>query len=240
MFDSTHLVKGVAAASLDHGPWVVEGSVFNGREPDQHRYNLETGALDSWAARLWFKPSASWLAQVSYGFLKQPEQLEPGDVRRTSASLSWTRGSDSDYLAITTAVGHNRRIYDTNTTAFLTEATFHRRKNSIYTRIELLQVTSEHLLFPTVVHRPHPGELIDLLGAFTGGVVRDIATAGPLQIGVGADATVYRVPERLVFSSQSTLYGSHPASFHVFFRVRPRTAAMGYMWNMLMPTTGMR
>ena len=52
---------------------------------------------------------------------------------------------------------------------------------------------------------------------------------------VVADATFYRVPDRLVFSNQSTLYGSHPVSFHVFLRVRPRTSAMGLMWNMLMP-----
>lgn len=141
-FDSTHLVEGVVAVGVDRGPWAVQGSVFNGREPDQHRYDIEFGALDAWATRVLFRPSPAWLAQVSYGFLKEPEELEPGDVRRTTASLSWRRASGPDYFAVTAAVGHNQRIYDTNTTAFLTEATLHRGKNSVYTRIEVLQVTS--------------------------------------------------------------------------------------------------
>jgi hypothetical protein len=239
MFDSTHIVEGVVAASLDRGPWVVEASAFHGREPDQHRYNLETGALDSWAARVMYR-SPSWLAQFSYGFLKQPEELEPGDERRITASLSWTKGSGQDYLAVTTGVGHNRRIFDTNTTAFLSEGTLHRGRSSVFARVEVLQITSEHLLFPTVVHRPHPGELIDVLGAFTGGAVIDVGHAGPLDLGVGADATFYRVPERLVTSTQVTLYGAHPTSFHVFLRVRPRAPAMGHMWNMMMPSPAMR
>lgn len=239
VFDSTHIVEGVMATSFDRGPWVVEASAFHGRESNQRRYNLETGALDSWAARLLYK-SPSWLAQVSHGFLKQPEELEPGDQRRTTASISWTKGRGQDYLAVTTAVGHNRRYFDTNTTAFLTEATLRRGRSSFYTRIEVLQVTSEHLLFPTVVHRPHPGELIDVLGAFTGGGVRDVGRAGPLDIGIGADATFYRVPDRLATSTQVTLYGAHPTSFHVFLRVRPRAPAMGHMWNMMMPNPAMR
>jgi len=29
-------------------------------------------------------------------------------------------------------------------------------------------------------------------------------------------------------------YGTHPVSFHVFFRLRPPAGAMGRMWNMRM------
>jgi hypothetical protein len=239
--DSTHIAEGVLAVSVDHGPWVVEASAFHGREPDQFRYNVETGALDSWAGRVWFKPSPSWLAQVSYGFIKAPEQLEPGNERRTTASLSWTETVGSDYIAVTGAVGRNQRIFDTNTIAFLGEATLHHGRNSVYARAEELQVTSEHLLFPTIVHTPHPGELIDWLGAFTAGAVRNLSTQGPLEIGIGADATVYQIPDRLVSSSQVTgLYGSHPVSVHVFVRIRPRAPAMGHMWNTSMPNPAMR
>src|SRR5262245_58527078 len=91
-FDSTHIAFGVITAAVDHGPWVLEGSVFNGREPDEHRWNLEFGPLDSFSGRLWFKPRRDWEIQVSSGRLTDPEQLEPGhNVVRTTASASWTR-----------------------------------------------------------------------------------------------------------------------------------------------------
>ncbi len=45
--DSTHITFGVLTAGLVHGDWKVEASRFHGREPDEHRYDIETGALDS-------------------------------------------------------------------------------------------------------------------------------------------------------------------------------------------------
>ena len=83
-------LDGRVTASIDHGPWTIESSIFNGREPDDNRWDImDPGPLDSWSARVWFKPSAEWQFQVSYGFLTQPEADEPGDERRTTASGSW-------------------------------------------------------------------------------------------------------------------------------------------------------
>ena len=38
-FDSTHIAFGVVTAAIDHGPWTMEASVFNGREPDEDRWD---------------------------------------------------------------------------------------------------------------------------------------------------------------------------------------------------------
>jgi hypothetical protein len=228
-FDSTHIANSVVALSVDAGPLTLDASTFRGREPDEHRYDLDVGKPDSYAARLWYRPSPSWIAQVSYGFLESPEQLEPGDVRRTTASVSWLReNADGNFLALTGLVGHNTRTYD-GLTAFLVEHTQRVGMNTVYGRAEVLQIETEHFLFPTVVHRPHPGELIDRVGAFTGGYVRDFARKASFELGVGGDATFYTVPVRL-----HPTHGEHPVSFHVFLRLRPRTAGMGRMWNMTM------
>src|SRR5262249_2050229 len=72
-FDSTHVAQGVVGMGVDAGPFTLEGSAFHGREPDQYRYGVTPGALDSWATRLWFR-SGEWIAQASYGFLHQPEE----------------------------------------------------------------------------------------------------------------------------------------------------------------------
>ena|SRR5437660_12709173 len=54
--------------------------------------------------------------------------------------------------------------------------------------------------------------------ALTLGYVHDVVERSWSRIGIGADATVYRVPANMVDS-----YGS-PHSFHVFVRVRPNAA----------------
>src|SRR2546425_415960 len=46
-FDSTHIAFGVVTAAVDRGPLVVEGSLFNGREPDENRWGIESGRFDS-------------------------------------------------------------------------------------------------------------------------------------------------------------------------------------------------
>src|SRR5947207_542477 len=88
-FDSTHVAFGVVTAAINRGRWTVEGSVFNGREPDQDRWDFDFGRMDSVSGRLWFTPRANWDLQVSTGHLKDPEALEPGNIQRTTASARW-------------------------------------------------------------------------------------------------------------------------------------------------------
>src|SRR3989441_3313715 len=90
-FDSQHISFGVVTASVDHGPFVLEGSVFNGREPDENRWDFDFGPLDSFSGRLWYRPNGEWELQASSGHLKSPEALEPGNIVRSTASASWTR-----------------------------------------------------------------------------------------------------------------------------------------------------
>ena len=69
-----------------------EVSRFNAREPDQHRWNIETGPLDSTAVRLSWNPTPELALQGSWGHFNDPEQLEPGvDQKRWSASALYAR-----------------------------------------------------------------------------------------------------------------------------------------------------
>ena len=134
--DSTHISMGVITAGLDHGPWTVEASVFNGTEPDENRWDLmDPGPLDSWSARLWFEPSPSWQFQVSHGLLRHPEALEPGNIRRTTASGSWLKQRANGFSAATFAFGLNQKDQGPYS-AYLAEATDRRGRNSIYGRFE--------------------------------------------------------------------------------------------------------
>jgi hypothetical protein len=227
IFDSTHISSGALLAGVDRGPVSVEASWFRGREPDENRYDLDTGRLDSWATRVWVRPGREWTIQASHGRLHEPEQLEPGDQRRTSASASWLRERGANFTAVTAALGRNQRTYS-RVRAALVEFTHHRGRTSVYGRFEDLTVETEILLFPEIVHQPHPGELVDPIRTMTGGAVRDVANVRGFKVGIGGDVSIYRVPPLLQFT-----HAARPVSFHLFVRVRPPMRG-GRMWNMTM------
>ena len=115
--DSTHISFGVLTAGLVVGRAKLEASRFNGREPDHHRWNIETAPLDSTAVRLSWNPTANLSLQGSWGHFEDPEQLEPGvDQKRWSASALYARDVAPGWkLAATlawgrkTVEGHKRR-----------------------------------------------------------------------------------------------------------------------------------
>ena len=89
--DSSHISFGVFTTGFTYRWFKLEASVFNGREPDENRYNFEAHPWNSRSARLWFAPNSNWAIQVSHGLLRNPEALEEGDVRRTTASVSYNK-----------------------------------------------------------------------------------------------------------------------------------------------------
>lgn len=223
--DSSHISYGVVTTAIDHGAWTVEGSVFNGREPDETRWDMDFGALDSISGRVWFQPSDRWEWQASTGLLNEPETLEPGDIVRTTVSGSWLRRRDPDFVAITAGVGVNRRDGDSHANVF-TEATWRAGLNAAYGRLEVHQAEFSVLLTGTTPALPGAAAPSGRVLALTAGGVRDVWTARGFNLGLGADATVYHVPDVL----RTDGYG-RPVSFHVFLRLRP-PAIGGRMWNM--------
>jgi len=191
-FDSTHIAFGVVTAAVDHGPFVAEASIFNGREPDQNRWDFEFGRLDSVSGRVWYRPTPEWELQVSSGRLVNPEQLEPGNIVRTTASVSWTQKDDDHLSAVTFGIGRNDTGHGSRNAVFA-EGTRRRGANSVYGRFEAVQTETSVLLTdriadPADVHgvrRPGHDDRASALPAvrviFLGmhDVERDVATYGP-------------------------------------------------------------
>ena len=97
-------------------------------------------------------------------------------------SASWLRKRASGFTAVTVALGRNERVFST-LNALLMEGTHRQRPVTAYVRAERLQVETEALLFPSIVHRPHPGELADTVTALTVGGSRDVYAARGLSRG---------------------------------------------------------
>ena len=106
--DSTHIAYGVVTLGYVLGEVKVEGSLFRGREPDQDRYDIETGKLDSASLRISYNPTKAWALQVSRGRIKSPEELHPDvDVTRTTASAIYRAPLGAADTQTTFAWGRN-------------------------------------------------------------------------------------------------------------------------------------
>ena len=118
--DSTHIAHGVVTAGVLVNRRVqVEASLFNGREPDQDRWDVQPMRLDSWAFRGTVNPTANLSIQASMTELKV-EQVHPGiDVVRMTTSATYNRPLRNGNWQTTVAFGRNKQQ---NTTIPLREA----------------------------------------------------------------------------------------------------------------------
>src|SRR6202008_2015205 len=98
---------------LTHGIFRVEASGFHGREPDEFRWDLDSGKIDSWSARLTIQPGADWSGQVSYARLTSPEAVFPTeDQARLTASLMYNRRLRHGNWASSVVWGRTRSFPD--------------------------------------------------------------------------------------------------------------------------------
>lgn len=227
-FDSTHISFGVVAAGVERGAWTIEGSAFNGREPDEHRWNVDFGALDSFAGRVWFRPTREWAFQVSSGKLREPEELIEGDAVRTTVSGAWSRIATDDLRAVTIGYGVNSAHGERRHGVF-GEFTIERGATGVSARLERQQVETHILITGDVPDDDHPAEPASAVTALTLGGSRRLLVWKGFDGALGAQATFYQVPEAL-----RATHGSRPISYQVFFRLRLPSGPMGRMWNMVM------
>jgi hypothetical protein len=218
--DSTHVTPGVVRVEASAGAFTLDASVFTGREPNENRLNIDRPRLDSWSGRVTWYPGA-WKLQASAARIHQPEAFELFDLTRITASAEYDDALFGRPFAFTAAWGENREPQGP-LDAFLLEWELDViGRGSLYGRAEaaprdILDLGSPPPAGFVELHR------ISHVDALTLGYVHDVARGRFGSIGIGGDATVYRLSENLRDS-----YGS-PTSFHVFVRWHP-ASKMGAM-----------
>lgn len=211
--DSTHITANVVTLGGSWTRFALEGSVFHGREPDERRWNLDFGALDSVAVRLQARIAAAWSAQASWGHINEPEALVRGDQWRTTASVHY--GADGDRPVGASLIwGRNRELgHPTSQSVSLEGAWQATARDQVFLRSEWVQKDATLLVakgFP-----PGGGDAgFDDVAAFTGGYSRGLVETRGVEVAVGADVTAYALAARV-----RPYYGS-PVSVHVFARGR--------------------
>ena len=196
--DATHITFGVATLGFRYGKFKLEGSSFTGREPDENRSGFDQPRFDSYSARLQFAPSAHWTAQVSRGYLKNPEVLHPGDVTRTTASVIHSKplGGFNRYWTSALVWGMNEEDGHHAEHSVLAETNVQLNRWAVYGRYEFVQKSSEELsngdgLFDDV------GDQLYSVNALTLGLNRQIAYFANTMLHAGAQATVHATDRRL-------------------------------------------
>src|SRR3984893_7733986 len=90
--DSTHIADDVVTLGLTYRIARIEASGFHGREPDENRWNIDQGKIDSWSTRLTLQPGKNWSGQYSYGRITSPEALfRDENQERMTASAMYSR-----------------------------------------------------------------------------------------------------------------------------------------------------
>ena len=216
--DSTHIAADVITAGFTYKIARVEASGFHGREPDEFRWDIDSGKIDSWSVRATVNPAHNWSAQYSFGHLTSPEALHPDeDIDRMTASVMYNRPTARGNWASTLLWGRNHTSDGLVWNGYLAESTLRFAElNYVWTRIENVDRTSELLLRNQFEPSDFQESIIGRVQAYTGGYERDINLIPHLATGIGAQFTLYTTPETL-----RAEYGSHPVGGVVFLRLRP-------------------
>ncbi len=216
--DATHVTFGVLTAGVLGHHWKLEGSAFNGREPNEERWGFDRIRLDSYSGRFTAHLDSNWVVSAGYGSLKSPEALNPSEsVHRATASVLYGRKLGMNGQIATSLIwGANRRSGKTTHSALAESEAALDRSNTIFGRLELVQKTAEDLVLPSAPGGFAP-ESTFTVTAMSLGYIREVVRTSKATLGVGFQGTLNVVPTEL-----QPFYGSRtPVGAMLFLRIRP-------------------
>jgi hypothetical protein len=222
--DSSHVTFGLVTTGVYDRRWKAEMSVFNGREPDEQRTDVDFGPLDSISGRLTLMPSKRVSLQVSAAHLTEAEAEFPplprSNLARATASATYHRTlSGNGIWATTLAYGVNAgheflpdAIVDLVTHAVLLETNFSSRdRHSWFGRIELVGKPGHDL------HIHEAEATVFSVSKLQAGYARYFGDWHGIVAGIGGTASASVVPRALA----DRYSGRVAPGFGVFLTLRP-------------------
>jgi hypothetical protein len=241
-FDATHITYGVVTVGWNEvGKAKIEASLFNGREPDENRWDVDSLSLDSYAMRFTLNPTPNWSFQGSAAMLNEPEKLHPKiDYLRMTASATYNRPREGGNWQSTLAWGRNKRertVLSVDPTAVLTHN--HWGNGSIpgvviapvlvqnaFLAESALRFADVHSVFARLewvekdelftVEDPRHIDVYTV-GKLNLGYTFDFFRSKGFGLGAGVAGSVHFLPDEL-----DSAYGNRPSSFYGFVRARLR------------------
>jgi hypothetical protein len=237
--DASHVTFGVLTTGIYTHTWQVEGSVFNGREPNQNRWGFDPIRLDSYSGRATLNPNQHWSFEAGYGYLKSPEALNPAEsMHRITASIQHgARLGNNGQVATTLVWGANKHssVPSLSHSVLLESEAIVDGRNTLFGRSELVQKSAEEIVVadPILTRSGRvlpglPGNQRFNLRTFQLGYIREAGRTHWATIGLGLGATL-----NFVTTPLEPYYGSKtPAGMFVFLRLRPFHIARKAMTDM--------
>lgn len=209
--DVGHISGSVLGGSLKLGPIHVEGSFFDGTEPDPTQVDLPLRSPDSFGIRSILDLATDCQVMASYARVQNPE---PGitQAERFSASL-YTRTPLSEAWSF-----YNTAIYGGIThidqasylNSVLEEFAFKSEKMAIFGRVEVLQRTPNQLGVTGILD-PNDGRWIE---AVSFGYSHRVLSWDGWELRAGGEVTNDITPPEY-----SGLYEGNPFSYKFFFQL---------------------
>jgi hypothetical protein len=217
--DATHITYGVVTTGVSSARWKVEGSVFNGREPDERRWDFDFAALDSLSGRVSIAPTANLVVQVSAGHLNEAEPSHAGappiDVDRMTASATYHRGfGGAGLFAGTVAWGANREAGETTHGLVGEWSAALSDRHTLFSRAEVNGKPAHDLDI-------HESNAVFTVGKLQGGYTHYLPARRGFTPGIGGSLSASIVPEAL-----QPRYGGVGVGLAFFVTIRPAAHAM--------------
>lgn len=217
--DATHITFGVATLGFRYKDVKIEGSTFKGREPDEERYGFDAPKLDSYSMRLSYNPTKNWALQVSHGWLKSPEALEPdNNVKLFTASAMYAKKLNEDsHFTASLVYGQNHYSQDGKTLpGAVLESNLQLHKTAMYGSYTYVRKNAHELDLHSFANDPDFN-----INAVTVGANRILTTVKNTDLRLGMQATLNVSPSAL-----RPLYGTMPVGFEVYLRISPSLMKM--------------
>jgi len=205
--DATHTTYGTVTAGIFSRALKVEGSAFNGREPDGQRTDFDFRKIDSYSVRVAANPGGRWSLSAWYAYLDSPEELHPDEsIHRYGAAVLTAQGGGRLNAAL--VWGANAQLGGTTRHSLLAEGDIEvSRGHHVFTRVEYVRKSAEELGVA-------PGDYD--LGSLVLGYLKAWGV-GRGEWGLGVRGSLGLVP-----ASLETAYGSRtPVGVAVYGRWRP-------------------
>lgn len=209
--DSTHITYGVATLGYIWKNLKLEASVFNGREPNQNRWDIESPKFNSASIRVSFNPVEDLSMQASFAYIDSPEQLEPQvDTKRTTVSITYNKAIKGLDWQSTFAWGQNNNMPGRVLNGFLLESAVNfLDTHTVFSRFE--RVGKDELFLEN--NPLHGREFV--VNKVTFGYIYDLPAWRHMKWGIGGSLDVNILPDKLKQS-----YGDDPLGYMFFVRVK--------------------
>jgi hypothetical protein len=221
--EATRVTFGLVTVGVHNRRWKAEWSMFNGREPDESRVDLDVGTFDSVAARLSFLPTDRVALQVSAARLREartdfPYAAQPPFTRITASAIYYRPLGATTLWSTTLAYGanHDRElvsggVLDATTAGGLIETSLAiADRHTVFGRAEMGGMPAHHL------HASEYAASVFVVGKLQFGYVRHLKRTRGLLPGVGGTFSLSILPSELA----PRYSGRLAPGFGVFFSVQ--------------------